>query len=201
VLGLLEDASKRCPHKFKRAGEIVALLGETKAELGGSEYLERVHGLIAGQVPEIDLDFEVGVQAACREAIALGVLSSAHDCSDGGLAVALAESCTGPWGIPADDAARDAPIIGCRVELPEAWQRLRPDAVLFGESQSRIVVSLPAARWSELTQIAARHGVPLYRLGEAGGDRLQVGHFVDVSLEAALTAYETGLPAALGKAG
>ena len=201
VLGLMEDASKRCPHEFQRAGEIIALLGETKDEIGGSEYLERVHGLIAGRVPEIDLDFEVGVQAACREAIARGLLSSAHDCADGGLAVALAESCTGPWGIPADDAASDAPEIGCRVELPEAWQALRPDAALFGESQSRIVVSLPEAHWNELGEVARSHGVPLYRLGETGGDRLAVAPHVNVSVEAALTAYETGLPAALGRAG
>ena len=201
VVGLLDDASKRCAHTFQRPGEIVALIGETKDELGGSEYLERVHGLIAGRVPEIDLDFEVGVQTACREAIAHELLSSAHDCSDGGLAVAAAESCTGPWGLPEDDASRDVPAVGCRLELPEAWRRLRPDAALFGESQSRILVSLPADRWQALEAICARHGVPLYRLGETGGDRLRIAPHVDVPLEAALTAYQTGLPAALGKAG
>ena len=201
VLGLLDDATKRCPHQFQRPDEVVALLGETKEEIGGSEYLERVHGLIAGRVPEIDLDFEVGVQAACREAIAQGLLSSAHDCADGGLAVAAAESCSGPWGFPEDDAARDVPTIGCRLELPEAWRTLRPDAALFGESQSRILVSLPAARWDALEGIAKRHRVPLYRLGETGGERLVIGPRIDVSLEKALTAYQTGLPAALGKAG
>ena len=201
VLGLLEDATTRCPHEFQRPGEVVALLGETRDEIGGSEYLERVHGLIAGRVPTMDLDFEVGVQAACREAIARRLLSSAHDCSDGGLAVALSESCTGPWGIPEDDAARDVPAIGCRVTLPETWQRLRSDAALFGESQSRIVISLPEAHWEELAEIAARHSVPLYRLGETGGERIQIERLVDLSLEDALTAYEQGLPAALGKAG
>jgi phosphoribosylformylglycinamidine synthase len=201
VLGLLDDATKCCPHQFRRPNEIVALIGETKEEIGGSEYLERVHGLIAGRVPEIDLDFEAGVQAACRAAIAQGLLSSAHDCADGGLAVAAAESCGGPWGLPEDDAARDVPAIGCRLELPEAWRELRPDAALFGESQSRILVSLPSAHWDALAGIARRHGVPLHRLGETGGERLRIAPLVDVSLEEALTAYQAGLPAALGKAG
>jgi phosphoribosylformylglycinamidine synthase len=201
VLGLLDDASKRCPHQFQRAGDVVALLGETRDEIGASEYLERVHGLIAGRVPEIDLDLEVGVQTACREAIGLGLLSSAHDCSDGGLAVAAAESCTGPWGVPEDDAARNVPPLGCRLALPEGWRRLRPDAALFGESQSRILVSLRAENWAALEAIARRHGVPLHRLGETGGARLVIAPHVDVSLEKALTAYQTGLPAALGKAG
>ncbi|HEU5318037.1 MAG TPA: phosphoribosylformylglycinamidine synthase subunit PurL, partial [Chloroflexota bacterium] len=201
VLGLLDDASGRCGHKFQRPGEIVALLGETREEIGASEYLERVHGLIAGRVPAMDLDLEAGVQAACRDAIAAGLLSSAHDCSDGGLAVALAECCAGPWGIPEDDAARDVPTIGCRVTLPDAWRGFRVDAALFGESQSRIVVSLPAQRWEALREIAARHAVPLYRLGETGGDRVAVVPHLDVALEDTLTAYETGLAAALGKHG
>ncbi|MGI8424030.1 MAG: phosphoribosylformylglycinamidine synthase subunit PurL [Chloroflexota bacterium] len=201
MLGLLDDADARCPHQFQRPGEIVAVLGETRDEIGASEYLERVHGLVAGRVPELDLDAEYGVQAACREAISQALLSSAHDCSDGGLAVALSESCTGPWGIPADNAARDAPAVGCRVALPEEWRRLRPDAALFGESQSRIVVSLPAERWDALERIAARHRVPLHRLGKTGGDHLRIAPYVNLPLEQALTAYESGLPIALGRSG
>jgi len=201
ALGLLDDATKRCQHTFQRPGEVIALLGETREELGASEYLERIHGLVAGRVPEIDLDLEVGVQAACRDAIAAGLLSSAHDCSDGGLAVALAESCSGPWGIPEDDAARDAPAIGCRVTLPDAWDALRADTVLFGESQSRIVVSLPAQHWETLAQIARRHAVPLYQLGETGGGAFRIAPHVDLALEAALTSYETGLPSITGRSG
>ena len=197
VLGLLDDASKRCPAKFQRAGEIVALLGETRDEIGASEYLERIHGLVAGRVPDIDLDLEVGVQAVCREAISQGLISSAHDCSDGGLAVALVEACSGPFGIPEDDAAREVPMIGVRVELPEPCRDLRPDAALFGETQSRIVVSLPAASWDALSDLAKRHGVPLYCLGETGGDRVGIAPHLDVSLEASLGAYETGLEKAL----
>jgi phosphoribosylformylglycinamidine synthase subunit PurL len=201
VLGLLEDASKRCPSRFQQTGDVVALLGETHEEIGASEYLELIHGLIAGRVPEMNLDFEVGVQTACRDAISAGLLSSAHDCSDGGLAVTLVESCSGPWGIPLDDAVRDVPEIGARVTLPQGWQRLRADAVLFGESQSRIMVSLPAANWDALAEIARRHAVPLYRLGETGGDRVAIDGYVDLPLSAALETYEGGLIKALGRSG
>jgi phosphoribosylformylglycinamidine synthase subunit PurL len=197
VLGLLEDAERRCTSTFKRAGDVVALLGETREELGASEYLERIHGLVAGHVPQLDLDAEHGVQAAVREAIARGLLSSAHDCSDGGLAVALAECCTAPDGIPADDASRDVPSVGVRVSLPDAWRALRPDAALFGESQSRIVVSLPEERWSALEEVARRHGVPLHRLGLTGGDRVAIEPHVDVALGDAKRRYETGLVEAL----
>ncbi|HEX2183996.1 MAG TPA: phosphoribosylformylglycinamidine synthase subunit PurL, partial [Chloroflexota bacterium] len=95
VLGVLEDVARHCPSTFRRGGDLIVLLGETRESLGASEYLEVVHGLVAGQVPELDLDLEAGVQALCRAAIEQGLLHSAHDCSDGGLAVALVECCTG----------------------------------------------------------------------------------------------------------
>ncbi len=199
VLGLLEDAEQRCTSDFKRAGDVVALLGETHEELGASEYLELVHGLVAGHVPKLNLDAEFGIQAAVREAISQGLLSSAHDCSDGGLAVALVESCTAPDGIPADDASRNVSSIGVRVTLPDAWRALRPDAALFGESQSRIVVSLPEAQWGALEDVAKRHGIPLSRLGITGGDRVAIEPYLDVPLSQARTRYETGLETALGR--
>jgi phosphoribosylformylglycinamidine synthase subunit PurL len=197
VLGLLEDVKRACPAKFQRPGDVVALLGETREEIGASEYLETIHGLVAGRVPELNLDLEYGVQAACREAIDAGLLRSAHDCADGGLAVALVESCSGPFGIPEDNAARDVSLIGVRVDLPDAWRNMRPDAALFGESQSRIVVSLAPEHWPALETTARRHGVPLYRLGETGGDRVVIGPHVDVPLAQALGTYETALEAVL----
>jgi phosphoribosylformylglycinamidine synthase len=193
VLGLLDDVTRHCPSRFQQAGDIVALLGDTRDEIGASEYVELVHGLVAGAVPELDLDREAGVQALCREAIAAGLLRSAHDCSDGGLAVALVESCSGPFGLPADDATSDAAVIGARVALPEAWQRLRADAALFGESQSRIVVSLAPKQWEALEALARRHGVPLHRLGETGGGRITISPYVDVALTEALVTYNTAL--------
>ncbi len=96
MLGLLEDVEQRCPMAFQAAGDEVFLLGAgleaAAATLAGSEYLREVHGLVAGR-PQIDLELEAGVQRACLEAIRGGLLHSAHDCSHGGLAVALAECC------------------------------------------------------------------------------------------------------------
>jgi phosphoribosylformylglycinamidine synthase len=197
VVGLLEDVSKHCPARFQCAGDVVALLGDTREEIGASEYLEVVHGLVAGPVPEIDLDREYGVQALCRDAVAQGLLHSAHDCSDGGLAVALVESCSGPYGLRADDAAAAAPAIGARVELPPAWRAMRPDAALFGESQSRIVVSLAPERWAALEALAGRHSVPVHRLGTTGGDRVVIAPHVVVALADALGTYRTALEALL----
>jgi phosphoribosylformylglycinamidine synthase len=197
VLGLLDEVGRHCLSTFQGEGDIVALLGDTRDELGASEYLAAVHGLVAGQVPELDLAREAAVQATCRAAIAAGLLRSAHDCSDGGLAVALAECCTGPFGIPVDDALAATPVVGTRVQLPGAWGAFRPDAVLFGESQSRIVVSLAPEHWRALETLAHERGVPLHRLGTTGGDRLVIAPHVDLPLAEALGTHATALEAAL----
>ena len=135
MMGLLEDAERRCQTGFQAEGDLVFLLGAgieaTAASLAGSDYLHEVHGLVAGR-PVIDLGLEVRVQRACLEAIRRGLLRSAHDCSNGGLAVAMAESC-----------------IACGKGLDAAGLDFggRLDAALFGEAASRIVVSCsPAAR-------------------------------------------------------
>ena len=94
------------------------------------------------------------MQRLVRGAIGAGLLRSAHDCADGGLAVALVESCSGPFGLPADDAAGAVPVIGARIEIPAEWRKLRADAVLFGESQSRILVSLRPEHWEALALLA-----------------------------------------------
>jgi phosphoribosylformylglycinamidine synthase len=128
------------------------------AGLAGSEYASVFHNTAAGQ-PVIDLDLEARVQAVCRDAVRAGLLSSAHDCSEGGLAVAVAESAvTGRLG-----GKLDTP-------LPHRW-----DAALFGESQSRIVVSLPEASLGALERMAGERNVPWVRLGTVGGAALDFG--------------------------
>ena len=160
ALGLLDDVSRNAGIAFAGPGRLVALLGADEArsdpnDLAGSEYLHVVHGLTAGR-PRIDLDLEVAVQRACRRLVREGVVESAHDCSDGGLAVALAECCI-------------AGGVGFRGEfaVPERW-----DAALFGERQSRIIVSLPPNREPELRRICAEEGAPWVSLGRTGGDAL-----------------------------
>ncbi len=161
MMGLLEDMSHHRTQWFQEEGDLIFLLGENQEEMGGSEFLKVAHALECGRPPQLDLCREKAVQNACLEAIRKGILKSAHDCSDGGLAVALAEACiTHPqrnWGI--------------EVELKDD---LRADALLFGESQSRIVVSLPEARIEHLMEIACQFGVKATLLGRVKGDRFRI---------------------------
>ncbi len=159
ALGLLDDASKAVGAGFPAEGLAVMLLGPglglaSSQDLAGSEYLNVMHEMTAGQ-PHIDLEMERMVQEACREAIRQGLILSAHDSSDGGLAVALAESSilggVGFRGI-LDSAA--------------SW-----DAALYGEKQSRIVVSVERHRVHLLEDLARSQGVPILSLGRTGGDR------------------------------
>jgi len=127
MVGLLEDIDRFTTQWFKANGDVIVLLGRTREELGGSEYLALWHGMVRGAPPWIDLAVEKQVQQVCAAAIAQGIVRSAHDVSDGGLAVALAECC-----ITAPEQFR-----GVVIELQGA---IRPDALLFGESQSRIIL-------------------------------------------------------------
>jgi phosphoribosylformylglycinamidine synthase len=193
MLGLIEDVERVVPMGFQRAGDEAFLLGARlaggqahtlrgdAAALAGSEHLKLFHaGLVAGR-PSIDLDLEVRVQRLCLEAARRGLLWSAHDCSRGGLAVALAECCF-PNGLGLDAS-------GLAIEG-------RLDAALFGETPSRIVVS--TARAGELAALARGHDVPLLRLGVVGGERLRIGGEIDVPVAELEAAYEEGLPRALG---
>jgi len=167
MLGLIEDIEHRCYNAFDQEGDIVVLLGETKEELGGSEYLERIHSTVKGKPPELDIDLELRVQACCREAIANDLLNSACDCSEGGLAIAIAESC-----IRGDR--------GAKIEL--STDSIRKDALLFGESQSRIVVSLPSERLESLLELARKHDISLEVIGRIEGDNLNIDSLVDISV-------------------
>ncbi len=188
MVGLLDDIRHATTQWFKADGDLVYLLGETREELGGSEYLKVVHGLETGLPPRLDLPRERALQSACLAAIRAGLLRSAHDCAEGGLAVALAECCmTGPHGMRGADLA-----------LPGD---LRPDASLFGESASRIVVSVPPAEGPRLEAIAAQHGVPCVRLGPVGGERLAMrgqGFAVVLPVAAMHQRWSTGLARLLG---
>jgi phosphoribosylformylglycinamidine synthase II len=178
MVGLLEQIAWRRGAGFMRPGDVVALLGAVRppgaAALAGSEVAERLHSVVAGR-PALDLDLEVRLQRCCLAAIHAGIIESTHDCSEGGLALALAECCIlGGTGL---DAA----------SLPSG-ERL--DAALFGEVQSRIVVSVAPDRYADLEAFAARHGVGLLRIGTTGGDRVQLGGLVDLGLDRVRAAYE-----------
>jgi phosphoribosylformylglycinamidine synthase len=148
--------------------------------VAASEYLHVIHGQVMGK-PVIDLGLESRVQELCRDSISRSIISSAHDCSEGGLAVALAESC-----IPNRVGFRS------QAQLPNRW-----DAALFGERQSRIVVSLEREKWDELASLAAETNVPLFRLGDTGGSRFRLGTQLDASIDDLEAAWRGGLEAAL----
>jgi phosphoribosylformylglycinamidine synthase len=158
MVGLVADLDHITTQSFKQEGDVVFLLGETKAEIGGSEFQYAVHGVTEGRPPAIDLAAEKKLLDAVLGAIRQGLVASAHDLSEGGLAAALAESCfERGLGVSADFATP-----------------LRPDLALFSESQSRILLSAPPERADALAAWLKARGIPLQRLGTVGGDRLVV---------------------------
>ena len=185
-LGLLEDSSKATRSAFAAEGLVVGLLGAGTSEveshdLAGSEYLQWVHGRVEGS-PRIDIDLEKRVHQVCRSAIEQGLLASAHDCSEGGLAVALAEcSIQGDVGFVGD------------FSIADRW-----DVILFGEQQSRIIVSLPKEHWDALSRLASSLAVPIVRLGYTGGDRFQLNDQMDLPVSQIADVWNNGLEAASG---
>ena len=165
VVGVLDDASKVVARAFRGQGDDVVLLGEGFGELGGSEYLKVLHQLIRGMPPALDLDRERRLIALLGKAAAAGLLRSAHDCSDGGLAVTVAECTFDTDGIGCDVDVSAGPVQGS--SSPEI-------ATLFGESASRAVVSVAAGDRSALLQMAAEAGVPAKLIGKTGGARIVV---------------------------
>ena len=195
MVGLVEPVERTCGSAFRQAGDVVALVGELRGEVGGSEYLAALHGKEAGRPPALDLAREKAVQAAVRRAVAEGLLSSAHDCSDGGLAVALAECCMMSDPPPAGGAPR---WLGAAVRIPFP---LRKDFVLFGEDASRILVSLPHAAWPRFEAIAREVGAPLVQLGAVGGDRLEIQGALSLPVAELARAWRDGIPRVLRRAG
>ena len=179
MLGLLEDMDRYCSPDFKREGDLVILLGECKDDLGGSEYLKLIFGLKMGDSPRIDLEREKAVQRTCLEAIKAGLINSAHDCSEGGLAVTLAECCI----------LNSSQKIGAIIDLlPSHFPfSLGTDGLFFGETQSRIVVSCRPEDFNQIRDLAHRNKAPLAKLGKIEGDKLIIGikgkRLIDIGLD------------------
>jgi len=186
MVGLIDDLSHVTRATFQRDGEAVLLLGEMGGELGGSEYLATIHGEVLGAPPRCDLDLEKKVIDSLLQAIRAGAISSAHDCSDGGLAIALAECCI------ADLECQS----GAEIDL-SGWGAIPNRCVLFGETQGRIVVSSSAPE--RVLEIAAKAGVPCARIGTVRRDsdilaiRLR-GSTLSASLSRLRGAYHDTIP-------
>jgi phosphoribosylformylglycinamidine synthase len=191
MVGLVEPVERTCRSAFRNAGDVVALVGSIQGEVGGSEYLAAEFDEEAGRPPALDLARERAVEETVRRAIREGLLSSAHDCSDGGLAVALAECCM-MHDAPADGSA--PAWIGAAVRIPFPT---RKDFVLFGEDASRILVSLPNANARRLLEIAQECGAPVIRLGAVGGDSLEIEAALSVPVADLARAWREGIPGVL----
>src|SRR3989441_8892309 len=180
MVGVLEDVSSTCGAGFRRADDMIVLVGGTDPDLAASFYVSAVHGMHAGRPADVDFDAHQRVLAVVREAVARGWLSSAHDCSEGGASIAVAE-CAALGGL------------GAEVILPAAP---RADIALFGEAPSRFVLSLPEHRLRDFQALAAARSVALTILGRTGGDRLRIAAStnhrwaIDLPLGEIATAYD-----------
>ncbi len=182
MVGLLQDINQRCTMSFQDEGDMIVLLGQIRTELGGSEYLAVCHRIEAGEVPDADLDEESRLIEMLLELCAKGLIKSAHDISEGGLAVALTES-----------AIKGQ--MGFRAELPGTAEQVTQ--VLFSEAPTRVVMSLAAENLEAVEEIASRYQLPLTILGRVGGRRLMIsngGHMlIDLDLDQAAKTWGEAL--------
>src|SRR5437588_4692909 len=176
MIGLIDDVKRVIQPGFKNPGDFIALLGATRDDLSISEYAVVVEGKSTeqlfndGRVPALDLEAERAVQTACLRAAEAGLLRSAHDCSDGGLAVALAECCF---------SSLNREAIGATISLPETLADGMPGSLstlstLFSESPSRIIISFPESSRDAIESITSRNNCPLTMIGQVGGDQLRI---------------------------
>ena len=161
VVGLIEDQNRIMTQGFKKSGDQIALIGFTMEELGGTEYLKIMFDRSEGKPPVLDRKHEKQVQDFCWELIQKGFISSAHDCSEGGLAIAVAESCFSYGG----------QTLGATLTLEST---LRNDTLLFGETQSRIIISFPEERINEIEDLAMTFPVDFSLIGKVGGSHFTV---------------------------
>ena len=185
VVGLIEDQKKIMTQGFKKPGHRIGLIGFTLEELGGSEYLKVLFDKTEGKAPALDRKNEKQVQEFCLELIQKGLIQSAHDCSEGGLAIAVAESCF---------AAPEEEPLGAKLELESS---LRRDTLLFGESQSRIVISFPEELTDQIKNLALSYNVDFSLIGITGGSKFTVSingqEYIKQEIESIKNIWKTSL--------
>lgn len=187
MVGLVENRRHITTQSFKRDGDRLFLLGETKAELGGSELQSVIEGKVAGRPPRVDLEVEAKLHQGILAAIRKGWVSSAHDCSNGGVAVTLAESTFGEG-------------LGAEVDVTSPWD---PIVFLFSESQSRAVLSIPPQHGDAFRQLLEEMGVPCAEIGRVTGDRLTVRvngqQVIDTPVQDLRSIWEGAIPCEMNR--
>ncbi|HCA80293.1 MAG TPA: phosphoribosylformylglycinamidine synthase subunit PurL [Bacteroidetes bacterium] len=190
MLGLLSDAEKAVPSAFQSSGDLILLLGKELGEIGGSEYLFQQSRQLLGDAPAMDLNAEKSLQALCIELSAKSLINSAHDCAEGGLAVALAEA-----------VIESASDLGATItNFPDPT--MRPDFSLFGETQSRIIASCNPSNFDRLRTAADRHGVQLTQIGRVDyNPRLSIRDRIDLGVAELRGVYRSAISIAVGETG
>jgi len=178
MVGLIEDMDKHMTQWFKNEGDIIVLLGETKEEFGGSEYLKQIHQKVCGTPPSLDLDKELKLITALLKGSQEGIIKSAHDISEGGLALAISESCFTPSGLK-----------GVEIKMP---QLIRDDAVLFSESQARAIISLDEQDITKIKELTETYEVPMEIIGRVNGTRLFIEDLIDIPVSKAYNKWAQG---------
>jgi phosphoribosylformylglycinamidine synthase subunit PurL len=178
MVGVIDDINQVANTWFKESGHDIYLIGTNKDEIGGSEYLKSIHNLITGKIPEIDLEMHSRIIGFVLAAIQEGLIQSAQDISDGGLAVAVAESCF-------------TNNIGAAIKLNSD---IRPDSLLFGETQSRVIISALPEHNQRIARLAKIHRVQIENIGITGGANLNINDLIDLPVEKLHKIYEEAIP-------
>ena len=176
MLGLIDDLNKTMSADFKQEGDTVLLIGNNRQELGGSEYLKQIHDQVLGMAPELNLDEEHNLQKATLELIRSGLINSAHDTAEGGLAVCLAES------------SMNVNNIGVDAKIENTAQ------ALFGESQSRIVISFNPENANQVNEVLSNHNVKSFELGTTKKNTFRLNDSINISIDEIRDLYENAIP-------
>lgn len=181
MLGIIDDASKAARSAFKKDGDIIAVVGPERNEMGGSEYLKVIHNIVAGKIPTVDYEYERSLHEFLREAIMNEIVNSVHDVSEGGLAVALAECC-----IMDEDMNRGAKVV---LEL-----QTRTDFALFSEGGGRVVISFAPEDTHKVFSFAKSKNLPIKKIGTVEGNKLELNDLVSIDVNDLASVYYKVLP-------
>ena len=184
IVGIIDDIEKRVPSFFQSENDVIYLIGETKNDLGGSQYLSIIHNLKKGPIADLNLNIEEQLQSFLIRASHEGLITSAHDVSDGGLTVALAECTFSP-----------SCQIGAQIDIsPLLKLQLRSDALLFGETHSRAIVTVKPENKKKFHNCINTYSLSFCEIGYCGGNKLVIGDYINADIDELNKIYEEAIP-------